>query len=411
MVESTKSFFNRLFVPVTEIPEALQKNYFPSLDGFRALSVLTVIFFHSKLMVNGHFYYKIFNGPLAVEIFFIISGFLITTLLMKERVHTQSISLKKFYARRFLRIFPAAYIFLAVIIGISLVFKYKMEKLSLASCFLYLTNFYQAGHTYSNWATGHFWSLAVEEQFYFIFPFILKKDFRTYVLLVLYILLFVPVFIIVVEKFRILDPGPLYSITLFLGEFQGIALGSLAAILVFQKIIAIEQIKIHAFLLNLVNVVLILSIIKLGYNPSLSVANVMKNELISLLAVTLVMLNVFKPEHNLFYKLLNIRILKYIGVLSYSIYIWHVLFTDKQYQPLPAICYDSPYLYLGVFVIAFLSYNLIEKPFLRLKRKFASTGELKPPIHHASQHTTEPPPAALHAPHPGQPLKPNSAQH
>ncbi len=383
-MKPTKSFFNRLFVPVTEIPEALQKNYFPSLDGSRALSILLVVAFHSHLTVNGYFNYKIFNGSLGVEIFFIISGFLITTLLMKESVRTQSISLKKFYARRFLRIFPVAYIFLAVIIGISLLLKYKMDKVNLVSCFLYLTDFPQLGYIHSNWATGHFWSLAVEEQFYFIFPFILKKDFKTYVLVILFILLFVPVYVIAAAKFPILNTRPLYLFTFFLAKLQGIALGSLVAILVFQKIIVVERIKIHAFLLNLLNVILILAVLELGFDPTFSVAGVLKNELISLLVATLLMLNVFKPEQNLFYKLLNIRIIKYIGVLSYSIYMWHAPFTDKHYQPLPAICYDSPYLYIGIFVVAFLSYSFIEKPFLRLKRKFASAGELASPIHRAS---------------------------
>src|SRR5882757_5612901 len=126
---------------IKEVPTLLDSNYFPSLDGFRALSVILVVTHHLALQVNSPVYYFFINGPLGVDIFFVISGFLITTLLLKEKIATGSISLRKFYARRVLRIFPAAYSYLIVIIGISLVFGYAMDKINLLGCFLYLTEF------------------------------------------------------------------------------------------------------------------------------------------------------------------------------------------------------------------------------------------------------------------------------
>jgi peptidoglycan/LPS O-acetylase OafA/YrhL len=367
-MKSTHSLFYRLFVAPTEIPANLKVNYFPSLDGFRALTIILVVIYH--VLLNPNFHSIIINGSLGVDIFFIISGFLITTLLLKERVRTQSISLKKFYGRRFLRIFPVAYIFLSVIIGISLLFHYKLDKTYLMSCFLYLTDISKLGREHTNWAVRHFWSLAVEEQFYFIFPFIMKKNFKAYVLTLLFILLFLPLYFVVSAEFPVLDVGPIYSVTRFLIKFQGIAVGSLAAILVFQKIIVTERIRIHYILLNLLNVLLLVSIFGLDFTPFVSASGVLKDGLISLLIAILLILNVFKPERNLFYKLLNIRLVKYIGVLSYSIYIWHTLFTDTENKPFPAICYNFPFVYICIFVVAFLSYNFIEKPFLRLKRRF-----------------------------------------
>src|SRR5208282_4325811 len=93
----------------------------PSLDGLRALSIAIVILSHTKSLLpspianSGLFRYVIGGGLHGVQIFFVISGYLITTLLLREYNRTGSVSFKRFYARRALRIFPAFYIYLAVL--------------------------------------------------------------------------------------------------------------------------------------------------------------------------------------------------------------------------------------------------------------------------------------------------------
>ena len=92
----------------------LRSNYYYSLNGFRGISIILVLFYHLQLSDN-YFYTTIFNGGLGVNIFFVISGFLITSLCLKEKEVTGGLSLKKFYIRRFLRIFPLAYLYIGVV--------------------------------------------------------------------------------------------------------------------------------------------------------------------------------------------------------------------------------------------------------------------------------------------------------
>ncbi|HMC86217.1 MAG TPA: acyltransferase family protein, partial [Chitinophagaceae bacterium] len=110
---------------------------------------------------------------LGVKLFFVISGFLITTLLIKEKIKTNTINLKKFYIRRFLRIFPVFYLFLIVIIVLNFVLHLAIPWYIFLTAALYLTNFfiYQ-----THWTMVHFWSLSVEEQYYLVWPALFKKN-------------------------------------------------------------------------------------------------------------------------------------------------------------------------------------------------------------------------------------------
>ena len=357
---------------IKEVPALLNSNYFPSLDGFRALAVILVVTYHLALVVHSHVYYFFINGPLGVDIFFVISGFLITTLLLKEKVSTGSISLRKFYFRRVLRIFPAAYSCLIVIIGISLVFGFAMDRVNLLGCFLYLTDFPLFGLHHTSWATGHYWSLAIEEQYYLLFPFLLKTNQQVYTYVLLFILVVLPGYFIAASYFPGMDTPFLHFPAHFLIKFQGIAIGSLTSMLLFARILAPDKWTINGYFLTALNILLIWAIFSSGYDPKLSVASVFKNGLTSLLVAGLLLVNVFIPRKNIVYGLLNIRPMKYIGVMSYSIYIWHMLFTDEQYRPFPAWFYSRPFVYVPIFVAAFLSYTFIEKPFLRWKRRYYS---------------------------------------
>ena len=100
--ESLHIFKKNFFAEITEIPEVFNASHFPGLDGLRAISILIVLLGHSLI---GTWWVKYFPGSIGVDIFFVISGFLITTLLLKEKVKNGKVSLSNFYMRRFLRIF------------------------------------------------------------------------------------------------------------------------------------------------------------------------------------------------------------------------------------------------------------------------------------------------------------------
>ncbi|MEI6078838.1 MAG: acyltransferase [Verrucomicrobiota bacterium] len=139
----------------------------PSLDGWRAVSIALVLLLHSSYtsgfpskldrIING------FDaGVLGVRFFFVISGFLITCLLLREHAETSVISLKHFYARRALRILPV-YFFYLVVLGF--LTRYSQAPSAWLANLTFTTNFFP-----TPFATTHFWSLAVEEQFYFLWP-------------------------------------------------------------------------------------------------------------------------------------------------------------------------------------------------------------------------------------------------
>src|ERR687889_219725 len=150
--------------------------YLPSLDGLRAFAVIAVLLYHAGL-------YWIPGGFLGVEVFFVISGYLITALLLAEWRQRGRIDLKIFWLRRARRLLPALYVLLVVTLGFAVVFlpdEVAGLRGDVLAAFGYVTNWYLIFGQESYFeAVGrpsllqHLWSLAVEEQFYLIWPPIL----------------------------------------------------------------------------------------------------------------------------------------------------------------------------------------------------------------------------------------------
>ena len=145
-----------------------QPKSIPSLDGIRAIAVLLVVLGHSGL--EG-----LVPGGLGVTIFFFLSGYLISTLMLAENERTGGINIPKFYARRMLRLMPPLFISLAVAYGLTYagLLYGSITKAGLASQLLYFANYYglffDPGNTIPD-GTGILWSLAVEEHFYIVYP-------------------------------------------------------------------------------------------------------------------------------------------------------------------------------------------------------------------------------------------------
>jgi peptidoglycan/LPS O-acetylase OafA/YrhL len=140
----------------------LEKSHLPSLDGIRAIAVSLVVFYH--LGIPG------VPGGMGVLIFFVLSGFLITWLLLKEEERFGHISLKLFYARRTLRIFPAFYVYWSLIVALWVISSRHLFRARAICSFLYVNNYYQAVFGDPNTGLSHTWSLGVEEQFYLLWP-------------------------------------------------------------------------------------------------------------------------------------------------------------------------------------------------------------------------------------------------
>ena len=152
------------------------KKILPSLNGLRAISILLVITSHLQIQYaifprNLPTYlfpirYLFEDGHLGVSVFFIISGFLITTLLLNEEDSYKSVSLKKFYIRRTLRIFPAYYTLLLFYFILQSLGYINLPKYSWLSSLTYTKYF----NWYLDWYTAHCWSLSIEEHFYLVWP-------------------------------------------------------------------------------------------------------------------------------------------------------------------------------------------------------------------------------------------------
>lgn len=260
------------FSDITVIPPVLKDSYYPSLDGIRGVAIIMVVLYHLNLSPL-FFYGFIFNGKLGVLIFFVLSGFLITTLCIKEKVVTKDISLKNFYIRRALRIFPVAYLFIVVIIILNFVFKLNIHFINLLGAAFYLMNLSSFFNKYHfSWFTGHFWSLSVEEQFYLIIPFILKKRFKVYLIVILFIVFVLPFFICMQYFCPILNTGMLYAFTHYLIKFQAIAVGCLFSVLTFKYSVnksIFKKIKVIASILAFFLILFI------PYDPFFSVGSVL----------------------------------------------------------------------------------------------------------------------------------------
>ena len=162
-------------------------NYRPEIDGLRALAVIAVILYHAQITLFGYEPFK--GGFIGVDIFFVISGYLITSIILKELVSTGNFSFKNFYERRIRRILPA--LLFVMLVSLFFAWKYLLPGsfIDFSKSILYSlgfsSNFYFhfSGLEYNS-EDGllkpflHTWSLSVEEQYYIIFPIIFLITFK-----------------------------------------------------------------------------------------------------------------------------------------------------------------------------------------------------------------------------------------
>ena len=168
-------------------------NYRPEIDGLRAVAVIAVIFYHAQINILGYQPFK--GGFIGVDIFFVISGYLITSIILKELITTGTFSFLNFYQRRIRRIIPALLFVMLASLPFGWIYLLPSSFIDFSKSILYSigfsSNFY---FHYSGLEYGtidglfkpflHTWSLSVEEQYYIIFPLTLILCFKYLVILV-----------------------------------------------------------------------------------------------------------------------------------------------------------------------------------------------------------------------------------
>ncbi len=311
------------------------------------------------------------NGELGVNIFFIISGYLITTLLIKELNKTGSVSLKDFYLKRTFRIFPAYYALLLVYFILQCFHYFTLTSTDWLSVILYGKQFVPSNVP----EIGHLWSLSVEEVFYLVYPFLFIRFHKN---IKIVILLLMAAFVIARFSFYSY-PTQQYKNTIFTTG-DSLLVGCLVAFendKIKNFICKHTYISLVAFPLLLISITVqlyISSVFLHSSNASLMRFPVLQNIsyalfgniglITNMLIAYIILMSV--NVRNWWFAFLNTSVLNYIGLLSYSIYLWQQLFTaDRPYLH----TLNIPMILLIIFSLAVLSYNLIEKPFLNLREK------------------------------------------
>lgn len=349
----------------------------PSLDGLRAIAILLVVIGHgwySLQQVPGWLWRYAGNGTLGVNIFFVLSGFLIYNLSTREVEKTGQFNWKQFYIRRVLRIFPCFYFFIAVIAGLKILGIVTLSWPMLASAATFSFNY---SHVLDRWTDaasnadfgviGHYWSLALEEQFYFTWPLLILLLMKRRLTGVLIVIMCLAPVLRVASYF--LAPNWRGQIgMMFQTGFDSIAAGVLLGELLRAprpKDVLLGLARNPVTVYGAIAFILIISPLLNQFFKGAYELTVGKSLELACICL-IVTAGVYFPETVLGH-FLNWRPMVFVGVLSYSLYVWNNLFLYSEGHWLVN---KFPLNYLCVFGMAILSYYLIEKPFLKLKDRF-----------------------------------------
>lgn len=350
--------------------EAFQeRRVFGSLDGLRCVSILAVIWHHSHGTLQvGRIGTR---GFLGVDMFFVLSGFLIVTLLLRERERNGKISLKSFYARRTLRIMPLYY---AVVLGSTALFlglrpggaTAQSLRESLPYLLTYTTNWVVVGGI-----LDITWSLAAEEQFYLLWPPVQKYVRRPLIVLSVLILFSQLIqFGLLDTQLAALGFGPNDVPMLRQITFTPILLGVLLAHVLHAR----EGFGLMSSLLGHRMAPLVISLALVVF-LELAPADLRGWPRITIhLMITALLASVVIDERHVLTPLLDWCPVVRIGVLSYGMYLLHMFvvhITGALAEGVVSRYFAFPATALLTWVAAEVSYRYYETPFLRLKKRFS----------------------------------------
>lgn len=348
----------------------------PSLDGVRAVSFLIVFLAHAGL---DH----IIPGRLGVSIFFLLSGYLITTLLIREQAKTGCISLKLFYMRRALRIFPPMY----AILGVTLLFLWSTHQLDgitrggLCSQLFYYQNYYFDGGIIPG--LGPLWSLAVEEHFYLLFPplmLLLLARLRSYESITQALLTlcgFVLLWRCCVVAF--MPHGIQWARDASDTRADSILFGCVLACLeqtpACERIFERKRLELYIAPVCLVTLLLTFVVRNPVFRETLRYT-------LQGLAIGPLLYYVVRYPETWIGRLLNTAVLSYIGLLSYSLYLIHAVVLLHLQRVISGEVASGALSLLIAITLAFITRVLIEKPTDKLRARLRHRDAVPP---HARQ--------------------------
>ena len=368
-------------------------NYFESLNGLRFFAAFLVVIHHSESirlsynMFNLKQFSLFNNGGMAVSFFFVLSGFLITYLLLKEKSITNQISIKKFYLRRILRIWPLYYllVFIGTIVLPAILFYISSDvkiPYSFSDVILYYIFFtpFMVNIFYGHHFLEPLWSIGVEEVFYLIWaPLIKLFKSRSLTVIILIVVLKITIMVLMFLFFK---NTVLYQVLSYL-KFESMAIGALGAYIVFNSKKEISSFLIFskpAQFVIFTFVILRLTTFKYFFFYGGLMSFFFNTPLLSSFILDFIflwmILNLSLNKNNIFN--FNNSILNFLGNISYGIYMYHmlviflvVLLFSNFLNSISGI-YSTLLFYfittILILIVSYISKILFEDKFLKLKK-------------------------------------------
>lgn len=350
--------------------------YLPGLNGIRAIAALAVVFSHINNRLD---YFKLPKSKLldlanfGVTIFFTLSGFLISYLLLKEKQKTGTINIKMFYIRRVLRIWPLYFVYLLIVVLVNGIGAVQWPILfvllmipNLRNSFASVTNIAVGSHNLT-YMVGHYWSLGVEEQFYAFWPWIIKKSKN-----LLPIFIAIPLAYLFIKVVLRLLHAPTGILTFFnYTRFGCLTIGALGAYLYFHKNTRLK----HWFTKKWIEVGAWIFLLIVAFNK-FHLTSIIDHEIISVVTLVIIINQVDNPK-----RLINLenKPFDYLGKISYGLYVFNPLVIYLMAFIINPIGIENNLIkqiviYLLVvpatMIVAHVSYHYFEKRFLRLKHNY-----------------------------------------
>lgn len=350
--------------------------YFKGLNGIRAIACMVVIVFHIDQFLNlfdlpklG--YHTSGMAAYGVTLFFVLSGYLITFLMLTEKEMFGKVELVNFYKRRILRIWPIYYLVIIVailLLSFNIISSHSNAITGIALYSLLLSN---VGYAFGYHITPitPLWSVGVEEQFYAFWPLLLNKSKNIFMALIIVII----IYLLLKVGLRFFENGPWYSL-ITNTAFDSMAIGGLVASLVFYKS------RLLSYLYNpLLQILCWLFLgISVFYKP-IHFLSLFDSEMHSVI-YAIIIVNVSTNEKSLIS--LENNVFNFIGKISYGMYVYHMLiivllsyYFKIHLHAIPSHTTQYVVVYtviIGVtIIVSYLSYNYFESFFLKLKTSFS----------------------------------------
>ncbi len=358
-------------IPFSTLRSRLSGGKIPALDGVRAIAI--------SLVVLQHLHFSAFRnweeslGRTGVTLFFVLSGFLITWLLIKEDDRTHEISLWNFYVRRLLRIFPAFYCFWIVYVALSWLAHKHIAWGNCIAALFYLNNYYWPLRGGGEGGMLLTWSLGVEEQFYVVWPAIFRRfrasrDRIARVLVALCVLVLLHRILLL----HLWHAPQLYLYSAFDARMDSLAMGCLLAISIstgkalrFVHVVCSHR-SLPAVTFALLAFSMALPFLTHGFTYWCVWGFTVESLLSAILIVQMVVFGDRLP-----WAWINWKWVRFIGTISYSLYLYNAIGPDIiNHSPLAHSILRAPFSLAAAVLLATGSHYIIERPFLKLKSRY-----------------------------------------